>query len=161
MLMAHIIVENLGVEYYGTNTRKLFPSFRKDGSIKKSQNFTILQGMNFQIHEGDRVGLIGKNGAGKTTLLKVLSKILKPTKGTISISGEVASLLGPVPFINSDLSAVENVFNYCKLMEPDVKDIPALADDIKQFTELGEYFEMPLKSYSAGMLTKFQFALEP
>tara|TARA_Y100000588_G_C14199980_1_gene902024 strand:+ start:927 stop:1568 length:642 start_codon:yes stop_codon:yes gene_type:complete len=120
---------------------------------------SVLKNLSFQLNDNDRVGIIGKNGAGKTTLLRVLSKIIKPSLGQVFIDGKIASLFGPLPFISNELTARENIKNYCQLTEIAKTKIPEIIEDIRVFTELGEYFEQPLSVYSAGMLTRFTFGL--
>ncbi len=158
--MASIYVNNVSVFFSRVDKRrKLFPSLRTKPPLEPSLERPVLKNLTFKLEDGDRVGIIGKNGAGKTTLLRVLSKIIKPSSGQVLIDGKIASLFGPLPFVSNELTALDNIKNYCRLTEIKKQKIPEVIEDIRKFTELGDYFEQPLSIYSAGMLTRFTFGL--
>jgi lipopolysaccharide transport system ATP-binding protein len=157
--MAYICASEISVKFKQSGGRRLFPSLTNKKTVDNSRDRTILSDLSFELRDGDRVGIIGRNGAGKTTLLKVLSKILKPTSGQLIVRGEAAALFGPLPFIDSNLTARENVINYCKLTGFLAGSLNEFADEIKEFSGLGDYFEDPIRIYSAGMRTRFDFTL--
>ena len=118
-----------------------------------------LAGLTFAIERGDRVGLLGANGAGKTTLLRVLAGIFEPTRGTVEISGRVSALLNASVGLNPDATGRENIFLRGMYMNMHPKQMRAFADEIIEFTELGEYIDMPARTYSSGMMIRLAFAI--
>lgn len=117
-----------------------------------------LRGVSFELREGDRLGLIGHNGAGKSTLLKVLAGIYRPTSGSVSTSGRVVSTLNLSLGMEADATGFENIIAHGLLMGMKRKEIEQKLDGIAEFTELGEYLAMPVRIYSAGMMTRLAFA---
>lgn len=117
-----------------------------------------LRNVSFQIQEGDRIGLIGHNGAGKSTLLKALAGIYQPTKGYLSISGRVVSTLNLSLGMELEATGLENIITRGLLLGMKKKMIEQKLDEIAEFTELGEYLNMPVRIYSSGMMTRLAFA---
>lgn len=118
-----------------------------------------LDGVTFDIKEGDRVGLMGHNGAGKTTLLRALSGVYEPIHGTLDVSGRVASLLDLGLGIDLDASGFENIMLRGVLAGLRPAQIRAKTEEIAEFTELGEYLDMPVRTYSSGMQLRLVFAV--
>jgi lipopolysaccharide transport system ATP-binding protein len=118
-----------------------------------------LDGVSFDLHPGDRIGLIGHNGAGKTTLLRVLSGVYEPVAGTLHIEGRVASLLDPSLGIDPEASGYENIILRALLLGLSRADIERRLEEIAEFTELGQYLDMPLRTYSTGMQLRLAFAV--
>jgi ABC-2 type transport system ATP-binding protein/lipopolysaccharide transport system ATP-binding protein len=118
-----------------------------------------LQNISFTCKDGDRIGLIGHNGAGKSTLLKVLAGIYRPTNGSLSISGSVVSTLNISLGMENEATGLENIVIRSMLMGLSRKEALREIDDIADFTELGEYLNMPLRTYSSGMATRIAFAV--
>lgn len=118
-----------------------------------------LDGVSFDIRAGDRVGLIGHNGAGKTTLLRALSGVYEPIRGVLDISGEVASLLDLHLGVDPDASGYENIQLRGILAGLRPAEIRAKMTEIAEFTELGEYLDMPVRTYSSGMQLRLLFAV--
>lgn len=120
---------------------------------------SALRGVDFQVQEGDRLGLIGHNGAGKSTLLKVLAGIYQPTRGSLAVNGRVVSTLNLSIGMEPEATGIENITTRGLLLGMSRQEIAAKLEDIAAFTELGEYLEMPVRIYSAGMTTRLAFAV--
>jgi ABC-type polysaccharide/polyol phosphate transport system ATPase subunit len=118
-----------------------------------------LRKITFEAHDGDRIGLIGNNGSGKTTLLRVLARVYPPTGGTIEVCGRVSPMLNMTLGMSADATGFENIRICGALWGLTRKQIEASIDDIVDFTELGEYLNMPVRTYSAGMLLRLSFAI--
>lgn len=117
-----------------------------------------LQGLNFVLKPGDRVGLVGHNGAGKSTLLRVFAGVYAPTSGRADIQGSVASLIDLSLGFDPESSGRENIFLRCALLGLSDREIEQKLDDIIEFSELGDFIDMPLRTYSSGMQLRLAFA---
>lgn len=142
----------------GTKIRSLL-QIGKRTPKPTSEEFWALRDLNFSIHQGDRVGVIGRNGAGKSTLLKVLSRIVEPTTGTIAIRGRVASLLEVGSGFHPDLTARENIFLNGVILGMSRREILSKFDRIVDFSEVEQFLDTPIKRFSSGMYTKLGFAI--
>jgi lipopolysaccharide transport system ATP-binding protein len=118
-----------------------------------------LDHVDLEVGKGERVGLVGRNGAGKTTLLKLLAGGFPPTAGTLSVDGQVYTLMQDSVSFAPDMSARENARNHLAYLDLSREEVEEIVADIQEFTELGEYFDQPSKSYSQGMLVRAQFAV--
>lgn len=118
-----------------------------------------LKNVDFQINEGEVIGIIGKNGAGKSTLLKILSKVTLPTVGTIKIKGKIASLLEVGTGFHPELSGRENVFLNGAILGMSKKEIRSRFDEIVEFSGVERYIDTPVKRYSSGMYVRLAFAV--
>jgi ABC-2 type transport system ATP-binding protein len=118
-----------------------------------------LDGVSFNIEHGERVGLIGRNGAGKTTLLRVMAGIYEPPSGTIEVEGRVAPLFDIGMGMDPESSGYENILLRGLYLGLRKAEIRAKVNEIADFTELGEFLEMPLRTYSAGMFARLAFAI--
>jgi len=115
--------------------------------------------MSFELFPGDRVGLVGHNGAGKTTLLRVLAGVYAPVQGHIEVQGKVVSLLDISLGIEEEATGHENIFMRGVMMGLSPREIRRNAAKIAEFTALGDYLEMPVRTYSAGMQMRLAFAV--
>lgn len=122
-------------------------------------NVRALSEVSFEIGNGDRLALIGANGAGKTTLLKVLAGVYEPTQGRFFCSGRVSSLLDTSVGLNPDATGWENIILRGMYMGIHPGEMRALAGGIAEFTELGDYLDMPVRTYSAGMMIRLAFSI--
>jgi lipopolysaccharide transport system ATP-binding protein len=132
-------------------------SFLKPGS--KKEEFWALQNINFNVEQGDTLGIIGKNGAGKSTLLKILSKITPPTSGKIICRGRIASLLEVGTGFHPELSGRENIFMNGSILGMRKAEILKNFDAIVDFSGVEKFIDTPLKHYSSGMQLRLAFAV--
>ena len=118
-----------------------------------------LSDITFDIEHGDRLAIIGANGAGKSTLLKVLAGIYEPTRGQLYASGQISALLTASVGLNPDATGRENIITRGMFMDVHPRDMRTRIDEIAEFTELGYYIDMPVRTYSAGMMIRLCFAV--
>lgn len=118
-----------------------------------------LQDINFEIEQGDAVGIIGRNGAGKSTLLKILSRVTSPSTGKINIKGRVASLLEVGTGFHPELTGRENIFLNGAILGMRKKEIQRKLDEIIDFSGVERYIDTPVKRYSSGMYVRLAFAV--
>lgn len=131
----------------------------KHGTATTQSEFWALNDISFEIKQGDRVGIIGRNGAGKSTLLKILSRIVAPTKGRITIDGRVASLLEVGTGFHPELSGRENIFLNGSILGMTKTEIKQKFDEIVAFAEVEKFLDTPVKRYSSGMYVRLAFAV--
>lgn len=118
-----------------------------------------LDSLTFNIQAGERVGLVGHNGSGKTTLLRVLAGAYEPVTGSLQLKGRVASLLDISLGMDHDATGYENIFLRGIMMGLTPQEIRRKMDEIADFTDLGEYLDMPVRTYSSGMQLRLAFAV--
>ena len=121
--------------------------------------FWALKDVSFKVEKGDRVGVLGFNGAGKSTLLKTIAGVLKPTMGTVKVAGVIAPMLELGAGFDMNYSGAENIYLYGATMGFSRKFIDEKYDEIVEFSELGEFIDAPLKSYSSGMKSRLGFSI--
>ena len=121
-------------------------------------NVVALRELNLNIRNGDRLAVVGPNGAGKSTLLKVLSGIYQPTRGRLYSYGKVTALLTTSVGLNAEATGRENIILRGMYLGIHPRDMKANIDEIAEFTELGAYLDMPVRTYSAGMMVRLSFA---
>ena len=117
-----------------------------------------MEAVNLQIFRGEIFGIIGNNGAGKSTLLKVISRVLVPTQGQVWIKGKVTPMLELGAGFHAELTGRENVFLNGTILGHSHREIEAHMDEIIEFSELGEFIDSPLRTYSSGMHARLGFA---
>ncbi len=131
-----------------------------DRSIKGTSDVVwSLKDINFEINEGDAVGIIGRNGAGKSTLLKILSRVTAPTTGSIKIKGRIASLLEVGTGFHPELTGKENIYLNGAILGMRKKEITRKFDEIVDFSGVERYIDTPVKRYSSGMYVRLAFAV--
>ena len=123
------------------------------------QEFWALKDVSFTVEEGDRVGILGLNGAGKSTLLKIISEVFKPTEGSVSRHGKTVPLLELGAGFEPQYTGRENIFFYGSMLGYSKRFLRERVDDIIQFSELGEFIDIPLKNYSSGMRSRLGFSI--
>jgi ABC-type polysaccharide/polyol phosphate transport system ATPase subunit len=166
--MAHISIENLTVEFaiFGASARSLknkILSQATGGRLMAGAHDIVtvraIENLNLEINDGDRIGLVGHNGSGKTTLLRVLAGIYKPTGGTTTIEGRVGVLFDPNAGTDPESTGIENIYLRGYMMGMSRREITAKVDEIAEFTELGDFLALPMRTYSAGMCARLAFAV--
>ena len=144
------------VEYDKANTLKTKLIF---WNRKKPEFHQVLNNINLNIKKGETVALIGVNGSGKSTLLKLMTKIIYPTKGTIETDGKLTSLLELGAGFHPDFTGRENIYFNASIFGLTRKEIDARIDDIIEFSELGEFIDNPIRTYSSGMYMRLAFSV--
>lgn len=165
--MSFIRLKNVSVEFpiYNSSSRSFknrVLSVATGGKIERRSDRTVivrgLDDVSISLNDGDRVGLIGHNGSGKTTLLRILSGIYTPTKGSAVIDGHAVSLININLGIDPDATGRENIRLRCAMMGMYPKEIAAKFNAISDFSGLGEFLDMPFRTYSSGMQLRLAFA---
>jgi lipopolysaccharide transport system ATP-binding protein len=166
--MARLKLDNVSVDFpiFNATSRSLTSHLlqvatggRLDKDAKGRVQVKALDGLTFEIPEGQRVGLLGHNGAGKSTLLRLLSGIYTPTEGSISIEGQVGSLIDINLGIDAEATGRENVFTRGMLLGLSKTEIRERLQEIIDFSELGDFLEMPVRTYSSGMHLRLAFSV--
>jgi len=132
------------------------------GSVNRNKNLTSVRALDditLNFKEGDRVGLIGHNGSGKSTLLKLMAGVYEPTKGSVSCTGKLISIFNSNLGLDIDKTGRENIKNIAFLLGMKPKDLELKLGDIIEFCEIGEFIDLPARTYSAGMLVRLGFAV--
>jgi lipopolysaccharide transport system ATP-binding protein len=131
----------------------------RSGDDQKDELFWALQGVSFEIQQGEVVGIIGRNGAGKSTLLKILSRIVEPSKGIARLRGRVASLLEVGTGFHPELTGRENIYLNGAILGMRKTEIDRKFDEIVAFSEIEQFLDTPVKRYSSGMYVRLAFAV--
>lgn len=139
------------------NISKVYNSIDKNVT-KESTYVSALNNITYNVNEGERIALIGSNGSGKTTLLSILAGLIKPTSGTAVIQGKVLSILDIGAGFVPELTGRENAAFHLRLHLSKEQQTAAILNSILDFSELGNFFDMPIKTYSKGMLLRLAFA---
>jgi len=147
---------NLSSEKFDSFKEYVIKSLKKQVSYDE---FWALKDVSFEVKRGDSLGLIGLNGSGKSTMLKTIAGVLKPTKGKVTVGGNIAPLIELGAGFDMDLTARENVFLNGALLGYNRAQMEAQYDDIVEFSELGEFMDVPVKNFSSGMVSRLAFAI--
>ncbi|MCX7124796.1 MAG: ABC transporter ATP-binding protein [Gammaproteobacteria bacterium] len=167
--MALVRLEKVGIEFpiYGLSSQSLKRRLLRvstGGVFGKTHHNDVvtvqaLKNINLELNPGDRLGLLGHNGAGKSTLLRVISKIYDPTSGHAAIHGKVSALLDVMMGMDTESTGYENIVIRGIFHGLTRREINAKKTDIADFTELGDFLAMPVRTYSSGMLLRLAFAI--
>jgi ABC-2 type transport system ATP-binding protein/lipopolysaccharide transport system ATP-binding protein len=167
-MTASLYLRDVAVEFpiYSGGSRslkKLLFHSTTQGNLARdaSDRITVmaLNGVTLDINHGDRLAIIGANGAGKSTLLKVLAGIYAPTGGRMHAEGRVSALLTASVGLNPDATGRENIIIRGMYMDVHPRDMRARVDEVAEFTELGSFIDMPVRTYSSGMMVRLCFAV--
>jgi ABC-type polysaccharide/polyol phosphate transport system ATPase subunit len=120
---------------------------------------TALNGVSFEVKEGDRVGILGHNGSGKTTLLRTIAGIYEPTDGLLSVKGRITPLFDIQFGMESDATGFENIDLRGRMLDLSPEQIEEALEEVIEFTELGDYLHMPIRTYSTGMMVRLAFGV--
>jgi ABC-2 type transport system ATP-binding protein len=123
------------------------------------QEFWALRGISFQVEKGDKLGVVGLNGAGKSTLLKLISGVMKPTEGKLEVNGSLVPLLELGAGFDPNYTGRENIFLNGALLGYPKSFIESKYDEILEFSEIGDFIDVPLKNYSTGMIARLGFSI--
>lgn len=126
---------------------------------KKYKEHYALKGVDMTVYQGETVGIIGTNGSGKSTILKIITGVLNPTGGSVSVNGRISALLELGAGFNMEYSGIENVYLNGTMMGFSKKEIDAKMEDILSFADIGDYVYQPAKTYSSGMFVRLAFAV--
>lgn len=125
----------------------------------KTQEFWALKNISFDVYKGEVLGIIGRNGSGKSTMLKIISGIMKPTKGKVATAGRVAPMLELGSGFDMDMSGRENIFLNGAILGYTEEFLKSKYDEIVEFSELGMFIDTPIRNYSSGMLARLAFSV--
>lgn len=161
---SEIDVKNLTLKfrlYHDRNVsiKEKFAGFFSGKKIEGAHDFLALKDINLRIGHGERVGIVGHNGAGKSTLLKTICRIYEPTSGEIAIKGKIAPLLEIGAGFQPEISGRQNIYLNGAILGYSVPLLKTIEKDVLEFTQLGEFIDMPVKYYSTGMYMKLAFAI--
>jgi lipopolysaccharide transport system ATP-binding protein len=166
--LAGIELKNLTIDFpiYGSNGRSIknvaFSALTGGRIAKGARDISVvraLSGINMNIRDGDRVGLIGHNGSGKTTLLRVMAGVYEPSLGSINVEGSVISMLSIAQGMSADLTGRQNITLRMAFLGQSKETTKALTDEIIEFSELGDFINMPIRTYSSGMYMRLAFSI--
>lgn len=165
--MAKVEFDDVTLRYpiYGSHGKSLRSQFLRvatGGSIERDSRTTMvtaLQNVSFTLNDGDAVGLIGHNGAGKSTLLRTIAGIYPPSSGRVARQGKTATVFEIGAGLDHELSGYDNIIHLGLMMGLSYREAKALTPDIEEFTELGEFLQLPIRTYSSGMTMRLMFAV--
>jgi ABC-2 type transport system ATP-binding protein/lipopolysaccharide transport system ATP-binding protein len=165
--MASIILQNACVDFmiYNASSRSIKKMVMGSvgGLLKSSDSgkamVRALSDINLKLKSGDKLALVGHNGAGKSTMLKLLGGVYEPTSGVCKINGKVSSLLEMTMGMDFELSGRQNIIHRSVLFGKTFKESKALIEDVSEFSQLGSYIDLPLRTYSSGMVLRLAFGL--
>ena len=152
-------IQNIGKSYraYRSESRRFASWFGLP--VKPSEEHWVLRHMSFEVHSGEAVGVVGQNGAGKSTLLKMIAGTLKPTEGKVQINGRVAAILELGMGFNPELTGRKNAIHALGIMGFNADEIHQIIPKIEAFSEIGGYFDEPVRTYSSGMQMRVAFGV--
>ncbi|BFL46231.1 ABC transporter ATP-binding protein [Lactonifactor longoviformis] len=160
-------MKNIAVEI--KNVRKVYKLFDKPTDrLRESLSFThknyhrdhfALEDISLTVHEGECVGIIGTNGSGKSTLLKIVTGVLNPTEGSVTVNGKISALLELGAGFNMEYTGIENIYLNGTMMGFSEAEMDKKIDDIIDFAEIGDFIQQPVKTYSSGMFARLAFAV--
>lgn len=152
---------NLGIDK-GMSLKEAFVNFFKFNKKKKKKeinDFCALDNINLSVKKGEVIGLIGSNGAGKSTLLKVVAGVMKPTKGSVKVKGNICPMIELGAGFDPDLSARENIYLNGSILGYSKEFLESKFNEIVEYSELEEFIDVPVKNFSSGMTARLAFSI--
>lgn len=149
---------NLGIEKNFSIKEAFIAVFDKSRRQKKTE-FWALSDVSFDVKKGEVIGLIGSNGAGKSTLLKVVSGVMKPTKGKVTVNGQISPMIELGAGFDPELTARENIYLNGSILGYSKEFINEKFEEIVEFSELRNFLDAPVKNFSSGMVAKLAFSI--
>lgn len=157
--VAVVRLDGVGVRYrVALDARLSLKEIIVRGRRRRIVEHEALHAVDLEIHRGETIGIIGSNGAGKTTLLRLIAQVLHPSSGRIRVRGTVAPLIDLFGMLHHELTGRENAFLTGALLGRGRREMQQKIDGIAEFAGIGEYFDAPLRTYSAGMMVRLAFA---
>lgn len=150
---------NLEIEKDFSMKQAFVDLFTKKKKKKKNDDFWALKNVSFTVDKGEVVGLIGSNGAGKSTLLKVVSGVMKPTSGKVTVQGVISPMIELGAGFDGNLTARENIYLNGAILGYSKKFLDSKFDEIVDFSELKDFLDVPVKNFSSGMTAKLAFSI--
>ena len=164
--MANLSLKNVAVEFpiHNANSRSLQLRVLgalggKIAGVDRAVHVRALSGVNLEIGDGDRIGILGHNGAGKTTLLRVLAGVYEPTRGEFSTSGRRSSFTDMTLGMDPEATGYDNIIFRCVFMGLSFEQANRLSPSIAEFSGLGDFLNLPMRTYSTGMFLRLAFAI--
>lgn len=154
-----ITVKEVGISYKNIKRISIHQSLLKKGEIKRADIFEAVKGVSFEVEKGEILGIIGKNGSGKSTLLRSIAGIFQPDRGEIDTHGYKVALMSIGVGFKPEITGRENIITSGLLMGFRLDYIQQKLDEIIEFSELGEFIDKPVRTYSSGMYSKLSFAI--
>ena len=149
-----ISVKDVKIRYRCLKKVSILKTIFAPRKFSKTEYFEAVKGVSFEVEKGQILGIVGKNGSGKSTLLRAIAGIFSPDEGTIDLHGHSISLLSIGVGFQSKLSGRENIYLSGMLLGFDREQIEEKIDEIIEFSELGEFIDNPVRTYSSGMFTR-------
>ena len=160
MQQTTIKVENISKVYkIYDNPKDRFLEVVHKGGKKYGKDHYALDNVSFEVKEGEILGIIGVNGSGKSTLLKIITGVLQPTKGNVTVNGRISALLELGAGFNPEYTGVENIYFNGLIMGFSKKEMDEKVQGIIEFADIGEFINQPVKTYSSGMLVRLAYAV--
>ena len=158
--MNAISVQNLGKRFklFASPGRR-FLEYLSMGKVMGHTDFWALNDITFEVPQGTTLGILGQNGSGKSTLLGILAGVLYPSAGSFEINGKVSAILELGSGFHPEFSGRDNIYMYGSIMGLSKPEIDARFDEIVQFSELGDFIDQPLRTYSSGMIVRLAFSV--
>lgn len=148
---------NLGIEKNNSFKETFINMFKKKQKV--NNDFIALKNVSFEVNKGEVIGIVGSNGAGKSTLLKIVSGVMKPTKGEVEVNGVISPMIELGAGFDMELTARENIFLNGAVLGYSKQFLEEKFNDIVEFSELREFLDVPIKNFSSGMIAKLAFSI--
>ena len=153
-----LTVDHVSIDYRDISHMSLAKSLRKDG-VKKAKVFRAVNDVSFEVKKGEVIGIVGRNGSGKTTMLRSIAGIFQPDEGRIDTHGNRVSLMAIGIGFNPNNTGRENILKSGMLLGCTLDYVKEHMDEIIEFSELGDFIDRPVRTYSSGMYSKLSFSV--